>query len=74
MKNEEDKFPWSGLFFVTAGCCFLFSFILRSMDGVFPTWLLIMGAGAGVLGLLSLTIQLIDRHHAKKRRDNRFAS
>ncbi|HEV7782997.1 MAG TPA: hypothetical protein VGO58_17095 [Chitinophagaceae bacterium] len=73
-EREMDKFSWSGLFFVTSCCFFLFSLALKILEGQFSRWLLIIGAATGILGLLSWGISMIDRQYVKKRKNNRFAS
>lgn len=73
-EREIEKFSWSGLFLVTACCSFLFSFVLKILDGAFSSWLLIIAGVTSVLGLLSWLISLIDRQYAKKSKGNRVAS
>lgn len=75
MEDQDiPKFSWSGLFGVTAVCTFLFSVAIRLMDGEFSSWLLILSAVSGILGFISWGIGTIDRHYAKKKKNNRFAS
>lgn len=45
-EKEISEFSWSGLFFVTAICSFLFTGIIRFLDGDTPPLFIFLGCTA----------------------------
>ena len=70
MEPDEKDFSWSGLFIVTACCCFLFNVIIKILDGHFSPLLFLVAGVAGFLGLFSVAFKIIDRQVSKKNKKN----
>jgi hypothetical protein len=68
-KKEINDFSWSVLFIVTACCSFLFSGILKLLDGDFSWLLLVIGGVAAGMAAVNWVGRMIDGYIHKKRKD-----
>ena len=73
-EKEMYEFSWSGLFIVTACCSFLFSGIIKLLDGIFPIVLLVVGSIATILAIINVAARRIARQINMKRKSDQLAS
>ena len=52
-EKEMMKFSWTGFFLVTGSSCFIFSTVLKVLDGNHSKWMIMIGAISFSLGLLN---------------------
>ena len=67
-EQEYCEFNWTMLFIVTACSSFLFSLIIRVIDGVFPELLLVTGGIATVLSVLTLLVGVLANQSERKKK------
>ncbi len=73
-EKEMNEFSWSGLFIVTGFCSFLFSGIIKLLDGSFSNVLLVVGSIATFLTILNGAGRMISKQINMKRKSDRFTS
>lgn len=66
--HESAGFTWSGLFFVTASCSFIFNLAVKILDGYYSNLLFLIAGITAVLGTISFSIKLLLRHFSRKRK------
>jgi hypothetical protein len=66
-EKEMMKFSWSGLFIVTSICSFLFSLVLKLIDGEHISLFIKIGFASLILASLSLVNSLLKQKDAKRR-------
>ena len=62
------EFSWPGLFLVTGFCFFVFSLILKLLNGEYPavfTWISIVAVSLGILSWLAKSIPYSERKDIK---------
>lgn len=67
-ENEMKEFSWPGLFLVTGFCFFVFSLVLKLLNGEYPdifNWVSLSSAGLGILSWLSKLIPYAERKDIK---------
>lgn len=68
-EKEMREFSWPGLFLVTGFCFFLFSLILKFLNGSYPnifTWISLVSIGLGILCWLGKSIPYAERKDNQK--------
>ncbi len=68
-ENEVKGFYWPGLFLVTGFCFFLFSLILKILNGSYPTiftWITLVSISLGILSWLGKSIPYAERKDNQK--------
>ncbi len=66
-EKEMMKFSWSGLFIVTSICSFLFSLVLKLIDGDHISVFIKIGVVSLVLASFSIVNSLLKQKTAKNR-------
>jgi hypothetical protein len=69
--KEISEFSWSGLFFVTSVCSFVFCGIIKLLDGGVPALFLVVGAMAFTLWVIHGIARAFAKVTVKKRRPRR---
>lgn len=73
MDDDELKFSWTIMFFVTGLSSIVFNFITKFLDGSHSSLLLSIAAGTFALGLCSWIINIVSIQ-SKRKRKKRSAS
>jgi hypothetical protein len=71
MDENTNEFSWSGLFFVTSVCSFVFCGIIKLLDGGVPTLFLVAGVMAFFLWIVNGIAMMFAKIAVKKRRPRR---
>lgn len=66
-EKEMMKFSWSGLFFVTSICSFLFSLFLKLIDGTHISLFVKIGCITLVLAVFSVVNDILKQKETKKK-------
>lgn len=64
---------WTALFVVTACSTFIFSVIIKILDGYFSTFLLVVAAITTVLSLFSWGISILNQQYSRKKDTGRYS-
>ena len=71
MDENEIKFPWSIMFFVTGVSLIAFSFAIKFLEGNHSKIMLKAGAAALCAGVLSILIKMLSRYLYNKRKNSK---
>jgi hypothetical protein len=71
MRDKETEFSWSGLFLVTTVCSFVFTGIIKMLDGSNSILFLGVGTTSFVLWMFNRASDVAVRSAAKKRKNKR---
>ena len=65
---------WTALFVVTACSTFIFSVIIKILDGYFSTFLLVIAAITTILSLLSWFLNTLSQQYSRKKDGSRYTT
>ncbi len=71
MKDKETEFSWSGMFFVTTVCSFVFTGIIKVLDGSNSILFLSLGSTSFVLWMINRASDAALKSSVRKKRSKR---